>query len=88
MKTSIKESVKRQIWRMGYTAKEMIGIPGISYDLLVDGKIRLAIFNGNKDVDCDMFASIRKGEKEYAVKSDKLVWKKFTKTFGQKRAKK
>lgn len=88
MKTSIKESVKKQIWRMGYAVKDMAGIPGISYDLLVDGKIRVAIFNGNKDVDCDIFAAIRKGEKEYAVKSDKFEWKKFTKAFGQKRIKK
>ncbi len=70
---------------MGLKVSDLSGTPGIEYDLLVDGKIRLAIFNGNKNIDCDMFAAIKGGQKEYAVKKDKLVWKKFTKIFGPKR---
>jgi len=87
MKESAKEKIKNQIWRMGLKVNEVSGTPGINYDLLVDGNLRVAIFNGNKDIDCDIFAMINKGEKQYAVKADKLEWKKFTKIFGPKRQK-
>jgi hypothetical protein len=87
MKETAKEKIKNQLWRMGLKVSELSGVPGIGYDLLVDGKIRVAIFEGNKNVDCDIFAMINKGEKQYAVKADKLEWKKFTKIFGPKRHK-
>lgn len=87
MKETIKEKIKNQIWRMGLKVSDLSGTPGIGYDLLVDGKIRVAIFNGNKNIDCDVFASIEKGEKRYSFKGDKFEWQKFTKIFGPKRLK-
>lgn len=42
------DKVKRKLWTFGYSVKEVRGVPGVDYDLLVDGKYKVKVFDGGK----------------------------------------
>lgn len=37
------ETVKRKLWQNGYSVKDVSGMPGVGYDLLVDGKYQVRV---------------------------------------------
>lgn len=38
------DKVKRKLWTFGYSVKEVRGLPGVDYDLLVDSKYQVKVF--------------------------------------------
>lgn len=85
MKKELKKEVQKQLWRMGKKVRDMAGIPGVNYDLLVDEKIRLCIENGTTE--CDVIAREKNGKKVYAKTIMGLPiqeWKTPSEIFGPK----
>ena len=86
-KQYIKNEVKIQLWRLGKRVRDMEIFPGVNYDLLVAGKIRVGITQGNKD--CDIIADMIDGKIRYAknhwhMPKKELQWEKPTAIFGPK----
>lgn len=61
----------------------MEGIPGVEFDLLVEGTIRVSVFG--KYSHCDVWVREKNGKKEYAMNEKELVWKSPTEIFGPKK---
>jgi len=86
VKQYIKNQAKIQLWRMGHRVKDMAGIPGIGYDLLVDDKIRLAVKTEGSALpkDCDVAVDIKGKKTTYSNNTSVLEWKRPTEIFGRK----
>ncbi len=37
------DKVKRKLWTFGYSVQEVSGVPGVDYDLLVDGRFQVKV---------------------------------------------
>ena len=68
--------VKRQLWAWGFSAKRPYASPGISYDILVEGEVRVRVFVDRKNLQeaiqsgmevsgCDILAIVYGGKIEY-----------------------
>lgn len=82
-KQGTKEAIKYQLWRIGHAVKDVSEMSVIGFDLIVNDKWRVAIWDGNEDVDCDIFARVFRGQKRYALKSKNLKWVRPSKIFGK-----
>lgn len=90
-KAELKFEVQKQLWQLGHKVSDLEGIPGIGYDLLVDGKTRVVIVMRDKmgkvvfyKRDCDVFAAMVGGKKQYALVKGKTDWKNPVAIFGPK----
>ena len=96
-KAELKFEVQKQLWQLGHKVSDLEGIPGIGYDLLVDGKIRVGIFgilSGEATgvgvsmsyfKDCDIIAAMVDGKKMYArLRKGIIDWKNPVAIFGPK----
>lgn len=45
------EKVKRKLWSYGYSAKDVSDVPGLGYDLLVEGKYRVRVSSGKSNIE-------------------------------------
>ncbi len=90
MKKELKKEVQKQLWRMGKKVRDMAGTPGIEYDLLVEGSIRVCIIQEDVDLNvmrkkCDVVAALIEGKKMYSFLSTKTIgWKRPGEIFGPK----
>lgn len=50
METAV-EKVKRKLWQFGYSVKTVAQIPGVDYDLLVDGKYQVKVLEKGADLE-------------------------------------
>ena len=88
-KLNTKEKIKRHIWQNGHRAKDGALMPGVFYDLLVDGKIRVCVigFETRKLSDCDVIATVVRQKKRYCFNKEPIEWRTITKILGKKRSK-
>lgn len=42
------DKVKRKLWSFGYSAKEVRGLPGVDYDILVESKYQVKVFSSKR----------------------------------------
>lgn len=92
MKNELKKEVQKQLWRLGKKVRDMAGIPGVKYDLLVDEKIRVCVLDDGiarpmsaLKENCDVLAGVFDGKKKYRLLSDVGVqYKNPTEIFGPK----
>lgn len=42
------DKVKRKLWSYGYSAKDVSDVPGLGYDLLVEGRYGVRVSKGNR----------------------------------------
>ena len=85
-KQYIKNQAKIQLWRMGHRVRDMVGIPGVEYDLLVDDKIRLSVKKEGSEIpkDCDVAVNIKGKKLTYTKNKSVIAWKTPTEIFGVK----
>lgn len=85
-----KNNIKVQLWTLGHSVKDLEGTPGIDYDLLVNGKVRVCIVAEDQDVrllrrKCDVIAAeIGPEQKKMYSFVKNLGWKNPTEIFGKK----
>ena len=62
-------------------------MPGVSYDLLVDGKTRVCVigFITQKLSDCDIIATAIGQKKRYRFNKEPIEWQTITKILGKKK---
>lgn len=82
-----KQIIKEQLWRLNHKVKDVSGMPGVHYDLLVDGKTKVCIIGSHTEklADCDVIAVVSNGKKRYRFNKGEVEWKTPTKIFGNKK---
>jgi hypothetical protein len=80
-KQYIKNEVKIQLWRLGKKVRDMEIFPGVKYDLLVEGKIKVGIDPAKPG--CDVTAKMENGKIRYKKRGED-EWRKPTEIFGPK----
>jgi hypothetical protein len=72
------EQVKRKLWQRGYSVKEVGDIPGLGYDLLVEGKYRVKVIASEADLESVpktvICVIVRKSGIQYRVCKDGKCW--------------
>lgn len=91
-KNYVKNNIKMQLWTFSHSVKDLEGTPGIGYDLLVNGRIRVCIVTQDQDIKllrkkCDVVAAeIGEDRKKMYSLTKKPGWKTPTEIFGSKTA--
>lgn len=81
MKQRIKNDIKLQLWRFGHRVKDAGIFPGLRFDLLVNGKERVCVFERDDinidsraiGMNCDIVATEKNGRKIYARVEDQIT---------------